>query len=302
MRRLVYLLILVLAVGASATGVSASTDCERWFAAYRSQLAHSQSLQRLAAAKRRAKRYAQRKLAGYVKPKPTVHVPRGPRMNHHDALRKIELACGVLPESSPDQPLLAEDEPGEFIPDQTPPDEVGLLPGFDGPGTLLPEEGSTAPVFSETPPTYPGGGPSTYTPPYTTPGGGSGTPPPGGGGTPPPGGGGTPPPGGGGTPPPGGGGTPPPGGGGTPPPGGGGTPPPGGGGTPPPGGGGTPPPGGGGTPPPGGGGTPPPGGGGTPPPGGGGTPPPVVPEPSSIVLMLTGAAGAAGVIRRRFKA
>jgi hypothetical protein len=292
MRRLVYLLILVLAVGASATGVSASTDCERWFAAYRSQLAHSQSVQRLAAAKRRAKRYAQRKLAGYVtKPKPAVHIPHGPRMNHHDALRKIELACGVLPENSPDQPLLAEDEPREFIPDQTPPDEVGLLPGFDGPGTLLPEEGSTAPVFSETPPTYPGGGPPIYTPPYTTPpGGGGGTPPPGGGGTPPPGGGGTPPPGGGGTPPPGGGGTPPPGGGGTPPPGGGGTPPPGGGGTPPPGGGGTPPPGGGGTPPPGGGGTPPP------PP-----PPPVVPEPSSIVLMLTGAAGAAGVIRRRFK-
>ena len=270
MRRLVYLLILVVAVGASATGVSASTDCERWFAAYRSQLAHTQQVQRLAAAKRRAKRYAQRKLAGYVKPHPAVHVPPGPRMPRHEALHKVELACGVLPENSADQPLLSEEQPPEFLPEQPLPDE-GLLPGFDGPGTILPEEGPPPPVFSEAPPSLPGGGPPISTSPFIPPMGGS----PSGGKTPPGGGGGTPPPGGGsGTPPPGGGsGTPPPGGGsGTPPPGGGGTPPPGG------------------------------GGGDTPPPY---VPPPdvtPVPEPGSIVLMLTGTIGAAGVIRRRFKA
>jgi hypothetical protein len=266
MRRLVYLLILVLAVGASATGVSASTDCERWFAAYRSELAHSQSLQRLAAAKRRARRYAQRKLAGYVKPKPAVTVPHGPRMTPRESLHKVELACGVLPESSPEQPLLAEEEHGEFIPEVAPPDELGILPGFDGPpGTILPEEAPPPPVFSEAPPAPPVGGAPVFISPFTTPLGGGKTPPPTGGS----------------------GGTPPPtGGGGTPPPGGGP-----GGGTPPPGGGP-----GGGTPPPG-------GGGGIPPPGGGGeTPPPVVPEPSSIVLLLTGAVGAAGVVRRRFKA
>ena len=64
MRRLIYLLLLVLFVSASATCVNASTDCERWFAAYRQELAHTRSVQRIAAAKRRAKLYAQRKLAG----------------------------------------------------------------------------------------------------------------------------------------------------------------------------------------------------------------------------------------------
>jgi hypothetical protein len=179
MRRLVYFLILVLVVGVSATGVSASTDCERWFAEYHSQLVHSQQVQRLAAAKRRAKRYAMRKLAGYVKPAPKPnltpvhHLPRGPRMSPHDALHKVELACGVLPENSPSQPLLAEEEPADFVPDLTPPDEAGLLPGFDGPGTLLPEESvPTAPVFSESPPSAPGapgGGAPIYTPPFTSP-------------------------------------------------------------------------------------------------------------------------------------
>jgi PEP-CTERM motif len=218
MRRLVYFLILVLVVGVSATGVSASTDCERWFAEYHSELVHSQQVQRLAAAKRRAKRYAMRKLAGYVKPAPKPnltpvhHIPRGPRMSPHDALHKVELACGILPEETGSQPLLSEEEPAEFIPDLTPADEVGLLPGFDGPGTLLPEESvPTAPVFSEAPPGapgIPGGGAPIYTPPFTTPPHTSTVAPP---------------------------------------------------------------------------------------------PPPVVPEPSSFVLLLTGFAGAAGVVRRRFK-
>jgi PEP-CTERM motif len=216
MRRLVYFLILVLVVGVSATGVSASTDCERWFAEYHSELVHSQQVQRLAAAKRRAKRYAMRKLAGYVKPAPKPnltpvhHIPRGPRMSPHDALHKVELACGVLPEETGSQPLLSEEEPAEFIPDLTPADEVGLLPGFDGPGTLLPEESvPTAPVFSEAPPGAPGvpGGGPIYTPPFTSPPHTSTVAPP----------------------------------------------------------------------------------------------PSVVPEPSSFVLLLTGFAGAAGVVRRRFK-
>jgi hypothetical protein len=215
MRRLVYFALLVVLVGTSATCVNASTDCERWFAAYRTELAHTQQVKRLAAAKRRAKLYAQRKLAGYVAPKPVVkpHIPRGPRMSPHEALRRVDLACGVLPETVADQPLISEEEPAEFgSSEPLPEDEVGLLPGFDGPGTLLPEDGPTAPVFSETapPPPPPAGGPPVFTPPFTTTGGGGSTPPP----PPPP-------------------------------------------------------------------------------------PPPVVPEPSSFVLLLTGLAGAARVVRRR---
>jgi hypothetical protein len=173
MRRLMYLLLLVLVVGTSATCVRASTDCERWFAAYRSELLHTQQAQRLAAAKRRAKLYAQRKLAGYVKPKPKVVRPRGPRMSRPATLHHFDLACGVLPESSADQPMIAEEEPAAFGP-EVPEDEVGLLPGFDGPGTILPEDTPTPPSFAATPPVS--GGPSVYNPPYTTPGGGGTTP------------------------------------------------------------------------------------------------------------------------------
>ena len=170
MRRSVYFLILVLVVCASATCVSASTDCERWFAAYRSELAHAQSLKRLAAAKRRAKIYAQRKLAGYVKPAtPAVpHVPRGPRMNRPQSLRHIELACGVLPESVSDEHLVSEETPDDFVSEESPTGEEGLLPGFGGPGTLLPVDNVPTPVFSSSPPVLPGGGAPVYTPPFTT--------------------------------------------------------------------------------------------------------------------------------------
>jgi hypothetical protein len=170
MRRLMYFLLLVLLVSASATCVNASTDCERWFAAYRSEMAHSQQLKRIAAAKRRASLYARRKLAGYVrpahKPKPTVR--HTPRMPHREAVRHIDLACGVLPESVADQPVISEEEPSEFAAGHLPDDEVGLLPGFDGPGQLLSEEASTAPAFSEAPPAYGGGGPI-FAPPFSSP-------------------------------------------------------------------------------------------------------------------------------------
>jgi hypothetical protein len=184
MRRLVYLLILILAVGASATGVNASTDCERWFAEYRKELAHTQQVKRIEAAKRRAKLYAKRKLAGYVKPKPVAkpqpHIPHGPRMSPRESLRRVDLACGVLPESSADQPAIAEEElPPLVSREPIPEEEVGLLPGFDGPGTLLPEDNPTAPVFSQGPPPAGGGGAPIYTPPFTgPPGGPSKTPPP----------------------------------------------------------------------------------------------------------------------------
>lgn len=117
MRRLVQFVLLVLFVTASTTGIRASTDCERWFIAYKQQLAHAKSIQRIEAARRRARMYAKRKLAGYTKPKSPAH-PRPHRrpMSREETLRHFNLACGVLPEESPDQPLIAEEKPAEFVP------------------------------------------------------------------------------------------------------------------------------------------------------------------------------------------
>ncbi len=187
MRRLVYFLLLVLVVSASATCVNASTDCERWFASYRRELVHSQQVKRIEAARRRARLYARRKLAGYVKPKPKpapllFPVVHHPRMNPREARRRVDLACGVLPESSIAPPLISEEQPAEFTSAELPPEEVSLLPGFGGPGAFLTQDSApVAPIFSsEAPPSFSGGGVPIYIPPFTMPVGtapGSTTPP-----------------------------------------------------------------------------------------------------------------------------
>jgi hypothetical protein len=167
MRRLIYLLLLVMFVSASATCVNASTDCERWFAAYRQELAHTRSVQRIAAAKRRARLYAQRKLAGYVAPKPKVVLAKAPRMNRHQTLHHFELACGVLPEDESDTPVIAE----ETLP--PPPfnarplnDGVDLLPA--NLGDMIEENDVPVPPADGFTPSFPsGGGSPIYTPPFT---------------------------------------------------------------------------------------------------------------------------------------
>jgi hypothetical protein len=251
MRRFVYLLLLVIFVGASASCISASTDCERWFVAYRRELAHSRQVQRLAAAKRRAKLYAQHKIAP-AKPKLVPAVARGPRMTRPQTLHHINLACGVLPDGGGDEPLVTEETPGPFH------SALPLNDGLDLQSVDLGEMVASNDV--PPPPSYEGvspesptlGGPSVYTPGF---GGGGGTPGKGVS-APPPGNPGSPSgPGAPGNP-------------------------------------GNP-----GNP----GGPGNPGNPGNP--GGPGTPTiPVVPEPSSYVLVLTGVVGAAGAIRRRFKA
>jgi hypothetical protein len=185
MRRLIYLLLLVLFVSASATCVNASTDCERWFVAYRQELAHTRSVQRLAAAKRRAKLYAQRKLSGDVpKPKPRVVRANAPRMTRKQTLHHFDLACGVLPEDEKDEPVIAEETPAPY----------SRYPGTDGVEPLPADLGEMI-AQTEIPPSPTDGSPSSggspiYVPPFTggavPPGGGPGsgsgpsTPPPGG--------------------------------------------------------------------------------------------------------------------------
>lgn len=122
-RRAVWFLMIVLLVTGSATGVHASTDCQRWFIAYRQQLEHSQAVKRLRLAKLRAQRYARMKLAGYVRPKPVAsphrHYPRRPRMTLAETLHRYNLACGVLPEREVGQQSIKEETPANFIPQRS---------------------------------------------------------------------------------------------------------------------------------------------------------------------------------------
>jgi hypothetical protein len=176
MRRVIYLLILVAFIGTSASCVNASTDCERWFIAYRRELAHSRNLQRIAAAKRRAKLYAQHKIALVKpKPKPKVILARGPRMTRKETLHHFNLACGVLPDGDVDEPLIAEETPGPYIPEGRLDDRLDFLPsGLDE--QIAQNDVPPPPITDGGSPGNPGGPPVFY-PPYT----GWSTPPGGGG-------------------------------------------------------------------------------------------------------------------------
>ena len=163
MRRLTYLLLLVMFVSISATCVNASTDCERWFAAYRAELAHSRNLQRIAAAKRRARLYAQRKIA-QIQPKPKLVLAKGPRMTRKQTLHHFNLACGVLPEDAVDEPVISEETPEPYLAHPLN-DGVDVLPsGF---GEMIAEDDVPTPPFTEGSSPNTPSGPSIYTPPYT---------------------------------------------------------------------------------------------------------------------------------------
>jgi hypothetical protein len=100
-RKLQLLLLLLLIAGTTETGMRASTDCERWMSAYKTELAHTKALKKLAAAHARVKRLAQKKLANYVKkpsaPKPVrTHFVR-PRYTRQQMLDRFNIACGDLP-------------------------------------------------------------------------------------------------------------------------------------------------------------------------------------------------------------
>jgi len=118
MRRFLLSLVVFLVVASAATGVHASTECERWFVQYKHALAQSKAVHKLRAADHRVRRYVHRKLAA-LKPKPK-NKPRVLRAKVHrrpktreEMLRSFNLACGdELPEgSTPPELLKGEDLP-----------------------------------------------------------------------------------------------------------------------------------------------------------------------------------------------
>ena len=142
-RKLQLLLLLLLIAGTTETGMRASTDCERWMAAYKTQLAQAKAVKRLQAAHARMKRLAQKKLANYVRkpagPKPLrTHFVR-PRYTRQQMLERFNIACGELPTT----PSLVEGKitPDNFVSDMrsfepvelASSDSEGLLPFGDIP-------------------------------------------------------------------------------------------------------------------------------------------------------------------------
>lgn len=161
-RRALLFLMIVLLVTGSATGVHASTDCQRWLIAYKQELQHSQAVRRLRLAKLRAQRYARMKLAGYVRPKPVVrphrYYPRRPRMTRAEMMRRYNLACGVLPERETDKPVIKEEVLPHF--NMQPP--IDFLPSPDSDDQLL--ASNPIPPFTGTGEPPDDGSP--YTPPF----------------------------------------------------------------------------------------------------------------------------------------
>jgi hypothetical protein len=102
-RKLQIIFLLLLVAGTTESGMRASTDCERWLAAYKAELAQTKAVKRLQAANARMKRLAHRKIAVYVKKsKPAapkvirVHSVR-PRYTRQQMLDRFNLICGELP-------------------------------------------------------------------------------------------------------------------------------------------------------------------------------------------------------------
>jgi hypothetical protein len=156
-RKLQLMLLLLLIAGTTETGMRASTDCERWMAAYKVQLAHAKAIKRMQAAHARVKRLAQKKLANYVQkpaaPKP-AHFVR-PKYTRQQMLDRFDTACGDLPEGSKPAVQLVEGKmtPAEFVAEMETYEPVGLIAAEDD--GLIPS-GDLPPY---TPPGTEGGGP-----------------------------------------------------------------------------------------------------------------------------------------------
>jgi len=191
MRRVVFALVLLLVSASAATGVHASTDCERWLKEYKEALAHSPTVQRAKVASHRLHHYVHRKLAAYHRPKPAPRPHALPVRHHHrpmtkeEMLRRFELACGDLPEDLPVTATLPPTPPPVFAPEKSLDLGVEDLAGNDG-TPLLPMQSTPSYGGSQSsypggpggfglPPGFPGGG---YVPPKLPDTGTSNPPPP----------------------------------------------------------------------------------------------------------------------------
>jgi hypothetical protein len=150
-RKLQLTLLLLLIAGTTETGMHASTDCERWMAAYKVQLAHTRAMKRMQAAHARLKRLAQKKLANYVQkpaaPKP-AHFVR-PKYTRQQMLDRFNIACGDLPEGSKPADQLVEGK-------MTPAHFVAGMETYEPVGLIAPEDGGLIPSGDLPPYTPPG--------------------------------------------------------------------------------------------------------------------------------------------------
>ncbi len=67
MRRIFFLLLAFTLIASASKGL-ASTDCEKWLAEYKKELAQKVSVQRALDARQRARNYAKRKVAHLIAP------------------------------------------------------------------------------------------------------------------------------------------------------------------------------------------------------------------------------------------
>ena len=162
MRRGLFSLLLLAVIFASASGVSASTDCERWLANYKQSLAQKPAAQRLFAAKRRARAYARRKVQRLTvavhhvaRPHPTRISSMRARLTPEQMRHRFDVLCGDLPVSPSDRVLSLRMTPEELLSETVIGDSVDPIASPRETDLLAPE---AAPAYlaSSSSPEYPG--------------------------------------------------------------------------------------------------------------------------------------------------
>ena len=157
MRRILFLLFVLMIVASASKGL-ASTDCERWLAEYKKELAHKASVQRALNARQRARSYARKKVAHLIAPAgtPIPHVIRAsstrPHLTPAQMLKRFDLLCGDLPVEPTNQVLDGRMAPDEFISEvsmggpvetESPSADEGLIATEDQPPYVPPAAGTT---------------------------------------------------------------------------------------------------------------------------------------------------------------